>query len=155
MKKFFAVMVYAVAMLFAVVTNANAQSVDPEVAFNDCRENVLTGDDFYADGEFETAKTYYMDALKNNVDCPKKKYMSDRKINKKISNCDYALKHNGKTREQRDEEVSQAIGTVLAVGVIAGAIATAASGHDAPHHDHHVPDFHHDHHHDYHHHHRF
>lgn len=158
MKKLFAILVFVCSLLSSLTANAQ-DYVDPQVAYNHCKMYVKQGNEAYKNGMFDTAQTNYEQALDCNMSCPDKKYMSDKKIQKKINDCIYAINHGGKTRQEANTEKFMAVlDAVAAVGVVAGAVATVATAdngphHDGPHHDHH--DFHHDgyhyDHHDFHH----
>lgn len=130
MKKFFAVLVFAVSFLSSLTANAENE-FDPQVAYNDCKMYVQQGDEAYKSKMFDNAKECYEMALECNLDCPKKKYMSDKKISKKINDCIYAMQNGGKTRqEENSEKFLNALGAAVAVGAVATAVAVASNTHE-------------------------
>ena len=133
MKKFFAFLVFAFAMISTV---ANAQSfTNPEEAYQQCKMLVKQGNHDYKLGSFEDAQESYEQAIECNKSCPDKQYMSDKRIQKKIDDCIYAINHDGKTRQQANSEsIGQVLGALVAVGAVATAVAATSSTTHVHHH---------------------
>ena len=139
---------FMITLLFSALT-VNAQTyTNSQEAYEYCKQYVHNGDDAYDAKYFGNAQRYYEQALECNMQCPDKKYISDKKLYKKIDNCKYALTHEGKTKQEvRNETVGAVLGTALVVGALVGAAtSTHHDVYEVHHHEHHEPF--HEHHHD-------
>lgn len=112
MKKSLFTLLAIASLLLGNATNADAQNqviqADNDWIYYQVRKDVIKGDDEYSKGAYTKAKDYYQSALKDNGECGTHKYISDKELQKKIDDCTFATKHNGKTREQYDMENSNA-----------------------------------------------
>jgi len=123
MKKFIAIATLALAFISANNTVALAQHdrwssfneylSSPERHYDRVRDLVREGDRYYRDGNYRRAESAYEDARYYNDRSGGHKYISSHDLDGKISDCDYAIRHHGKTRREVEREKDEAIGKAI------------------------------------------
>lgn len=110
--------------LLAATANAENAAANNMSEYEQCKMFVQLGDEAYQAKSFNEAEKNYLRARDINKECRGKKYIKARKLDRKISNCEYALSHGGKTHQEASADgVASLIGLVLAFGAIATAVS--------------------------------
>jgi len=89
----------------------NYDAFNRRLAEEHCRDYMDKADDYYRQGKYRDAEYYYKESRKESRRY-NGNYFSDKYYNDKLDKCEYAIR-NGKTREQADDEATDALADAL------------------------------------------